>query len=114
MANALLNLFPLGRDKNSIQKLIVLFSKHWNDDMLCNSLLSGTREMGPVVTAGYIQFLQSEESNSITASVPAQPITEVRAALCVPGNFSFSIITIGAEASSRLIFMLIAFLQCAL
>lgn len=68
--------------------------------------------MGSVVTAGYIQFFQSEESNSITASVPAQPITEVCAALAMPGKFSFSIITTAAAASSRLIFMLIAFFFC--
>lgn len=40
--------------------------------------------MGSVVTAGDIQSLQSEESNTITASVSAQPITEISAVACAP------------------------------
>lgn len=36
--------------------------------------------MGSIVTVVYIQSLQSEESNTITAVVPPQPITEICAA----------------------------------
>lgn len=45
--------------------------------------------MGSVVTAGYIQSLQSEASNTITASVPAQPIPEISAVVCAPEMFPF-------------------------
>ncbi len=45
------------------------------------------------MTAGYIQSLQSEESNTITTSVPAQPITETYAVVCGPEMFPFSFIT---------------------
>lgn len=49
--------------------------------------------MDSIVTVGYIQSLQSEVSNTITASVPAQPITERCAAVCATELFPFAIIT---------------------
>lgn len=49
--------------------------------------------MGSVVTAGYKQSLQSGESNTITASVPAQPITEISVVVFATEMFPFSIIT---------------------
>lgn len=83
--------------------------------MLCNSLLSRAGEVGSVVTAGYIQS-PPEESNTITASVPALPITVRCAVVCAPEMFPFFGITLRVvtEAIAGLIFMLIAFLQCAL
>lgn len=83
--------------------------------MLCNTFLSKTEEMGSVVTAGYMQSLQSEESNTITASVPAQPAQKyVQQSVQQKCSLSPLLLRVVTEASFRLIFMLIAFLQCAL
>lgn len=51
--------------------------------------------MGSIVTVGYIQSLQSEESNTITASVSPQPITEICAAVCTTTLLPFPIIIQG-------------------